>query len=151
MPDAPPLHFEDYRVGQRFRSAGITVTDAAIADFLAYDPQVFHRPQTAPQTAFGRVIASGWQTAAYTMRLMVDSGVLPPDGGVGVTAERLHWSRPVHPGDTLHILAEVESLRAFPRRRNGFVRLRVRTRNQFDQEVLSMTTMAMVQFRPEPA
>jgi acyl dehydratase len=150
MQPPAPLHFEDYYAGQRFRSAALTISDAAIAAFLEYDPQVFHRPETAGDTAFGRVIASGWQTAAYTMRLMVDAGVLPPGGGVGVSAERMRWARPVYPGDALYIVAEVEAVRSAPGQRNGFVRFRVRTRNQSDQEVFSMTTMAMVQRRPPP-
>jgi acyl dehydratase len=150
MQQPTPLYLEDYYAGQRFRSAALTVSDAAIAAFLEYDPQVFHRPETAAGTAFGRVIASGWQTAAYTMRLMVDAGVLPPGGGVGVSAERVRWARPVYPGDALYIDAAVEAVRGAPAQQHGFVRFRVRTRNQFDQEVLSMTTMAMVQRRPPP-
>jgi len=150
MPNPRPDYFEDYEAGQIFRSASIEVTDASIAAFLVYDPQVFHRPETAASTAFGRVIASGWQTAAFTMRLMVDAGVLPPSGGLGVTAERMRWGRPVYPGDSLSITAVVESLRAATATPNGFVRFRVVTKNQHDREVLRMTTMAMVQRRAEP-
>jgi acyl dehydratase len=144
-------YFEDYEVGQTFETGKIVVTEAAIAAFLEYDPQVFHRPETASATRFGRVVASGWQTAGYTMRMMVDGGVLPPSGGIGVGVEALRWVRPVYPGDSLHVVARVESLRAAPQKPSGLVRLRVWTRNQHGEDVMTMLTTTLVDRRaPSP-
>jgi acyl dehydratase len=146
-------YFEDYEIGQTFETHEIVVTDAAIEAFLEYDPQPYHRPETAPSTRFGRLVASGWQTAGYTMRLMVDGGVLPPSGGIGVGVESMRWVRPVYPGDSLHVVARVESLKAAPQKPNGLVRLRVWTRNQHGEDVMTLLTTTLVDRRapsPEP-
>ncbi len=76
---APIACFEDYETGMTFETASIVVTLEAIEEFaVAYDPQVYHRAATAPATQFGRIIASGWQTASIGMRLTVDAGIFPP-------------------------------------------------------------------------
>jgi acyl dehydratase len=137
-------YFDDYEVGLTFESRSITVTAEAIERFSEYDPQVFHRAETASETVFGRVIASGWQTAAYTMRLIVESGVFPPTGGIGVGTDELRWLRPVYAGDRLHVVVRVESLRSAPAGRSGLLRMQVWTRNQDGDDVMTQMAMAKV-------
>jgi acyl dehydratase len=150
---APIACFEDYETGMTFETASIVVTLEAIEEFaVAYDPQVYHRAATAPATQFGRIIASGWQTASFGMRLTVDAGIFPPSGAVGVEVEHLRWLKPVHDGDALHAIVRVESLKGSPGRPYGFVRLRTVLRNQHGVDVLTQTTTAMVRRRePSPA
>jgi acyl dehydratase len=144
-------HFEDYQLGQTFETREISVTEEAIAAFFAYDPQVFHRPETAAATLFGRLVASGWQTAAYTMRLMVEGGILPPSGGIGTSVDELRWLKPVYPEDRLHVVARVESLKGAPLKPRGLVRLRVWTRNQHGEDVMTQLATALVARRaPSP-
>jgi acyl dehydratase len=69
------LYLEDFAVGQVFRSAERRVTAEAIKAFAGqYDPQPFHLDETAAASSFFRgLAASGWHTAAMTMRLLVES------------------------------------------------------------------------------
>ena len=153
MSAAAIRYFEDYEIGQTFETESIEVTAAAIERFATeYDPQVYHRADAAAGTMFGRLIASGWQTAAYTMRMIVDSGAFPPSGAVGAGVDELRWLKPVYPGDTLHVVVRVESLKAKPGKTHGFVRFRVLTRNQQGEDVMTEWTTALVERRePSPA
>jgi acyl dehydratase len=86
---ADGLFLEDLRVGQCFSSGAHTVDAAQIKAFAAqFDPQPFHLDgEAAKPTLFGGLAASGWHTAAITMRLLVESG-LPLSGGITEAAER---------------------------------------------------------------
>ena len=68
------LFLEDLRVGQRFSSGSHTLDEAQIKEFAAqFDPQPFHLDgETAKGTLFGGLAASGWHTAAITMKLLVE-------------------------------------------------------------------------------
>jgi acyl dehydratase len=75
---------------------------------------------------------------------MVDAGVFPDAGGIGVGSDALRWLRPVRPGDALHAVVRVESLGAAPGKRSGTVRLRVWTRNQHGEDVMIQVATAQV-------
>jgi len=100
---------EQFAPGQRYVSAGRRVDAAAIKAFAAeFDPQPFHLDEdSARGSFFGGLAASGWHTAALTMRLLVESGFRPAGGIIGSRADELKWPRPVRPGDELHVEAEV--------------------------------------------
>jgi acyl dehydratase len=144
-------YFEDWKVGDRLESGRVTVSEAAIVAFAReYDPQDFHLdPQAARQTFFGRLSASGWQTAGYTMRLLVLSGALGP-GGIGVGVDALRWLRPVYPGDTLRIVVECTHLRRSTGKPNGLVHFKIATYNQHDEEVMRHVATALVPCRSTP-
>jgi acyl dehydratase len=138
---------EDIRVGDHFRSAGYTFTEGEILDYARrYDPQPFHTdPVAARESIFGGLVASGWHTAAITMRLIAQSEVRIAGGSIGLGLEELHWLRPVRPGDTLHV--EVEVLEVRPSRSHpdrGIVRFRNTARNQADEIVLTMVSVLYV-------
>ena len=138
-------YLEDLHVGDRFNSDPYEVTEAGIINFAReFDPQSFHLdPEIAKQTIFGGLVASGWHTAAITMRLLVTCGLNLAGGAVGLGADELRWPRPVRPGDVLRLeleIAEVQPSRSKPDR--GTVRLRYVTRNQRNETV--MTLMATV-------
>ena len=109
-------YFEDFAAGQRFASDRLTVDEAAIKEFAAaYDPQPFHLDDAAARhSLFGGLAASGWHTAALTMRLIVGSEFRPAGGILGFGGE-LAWLKPVRPGDELRIEAEILEILHYPR------------------------------------
>lgn len=114
-------------------SKSVSVSETEIIAFATqFDPQPFHTdPVAAKDTVFGGLVASGWHTAALTMRLFVESDLDPAGGLVGAGAEVLDWPRPVRPGDTLHVEVEVLSVRESKTRpTQGMIVVRAVTVNQ---------------------
>ena len=144
--------FEEFAVGQRYRSNGtVTVTAERIKSFAAeFDPQPFHLDEEAAKsTFFGELVASGWLTAAITMRLLVDSDMRPAGGNIGAGGEELRWPQPVRPGDMLRLEAEVVDVRPSRSRQDvGVVKVRLTTLNQRDEVVQRATPTMIVLRRP---
>jgi acyl dehydratase len=103
------LRFAEFHVGQKFRSAALTVTADEIKAFAhQFDPQQFHLDDAAAEAGpFKGLAASGWHTAALTMRLLVEGGIPIAGGIIGAGVDELRWLRPVRPGDKLHVESEV--------------------------------------------
>ena len=147
---AARLYLEDLHVGQTFPTGSITVTTEAIKAFARdYDPQPFHLDEAAAEASlFGGLAASGWHTAALSMRLLVDG--LPIAGGlIGVGGETT-WPRPTRPGDTLTVHIEVLEItpsRSRPDR--GMVRTLNETRNQNGEPVQISRLGIVVWRRPD--
>ena len=143
--------FEELQLGDTFRTAEITVTEAEIIAFgQRFDPQPFHTDgEAAKPTLFGRLVASGWHTAALSMGLMV-RGEMRLDGGViGQGVEGLRWPRPVLPGDRLRVVTEILELRPAPARPDrGLIKLHCRTLNQTGKAVQDMTATLLIARRP---
>ena len=144
-------YLEDLHVGDRFNSGPYEVTEADIINFAReFDPQPFHLDvERARQSIFGGLVASGWHTAAITMRLLVTCGLNLVGGAVGLGANELRWPRPVRPGDVLRLeleIVEVRPSRSKPDR--GTVRLRYVTRNQKNEVVMTLEATALVPKRP---
>ncbi len=145
MPEA--LYLEDLYVGQRFTSAPHRLDADQIKRFAAeYDPQPFHLDEEAAKDSlFGGLAASGWHTAAMTMRMLVDSVPLA-DGLVGAELQ-LAWPRPTRPGMTLHVVGEVVEIRPSRSKPDmAIVTMRNETRDQ-DGEVLQLFTVKMPVFK----
>lgn len=143
---------DDYQPGQRFVTAARLMSEDAAKDFAtAFDPQPFHLDaDAAADSTFGKLVVSGWHTAALTMRLMVDSDFQPANGIVGFRVDELNWKRPVSPGDRLHAVMEVLAVtpsRSKPDR--GVLKLRISTINQEDEAVQDMTANLLVMRRPD--
>jgi len=148
---ADARYLEDFLVGQTFTSGSITLTSEQIKTFASqFDPQPFHLDETAATASFfGGLVASGWHTAALTMRLLVDSELKIAGGLIGVAADELKWPRPVRPGDTLHAVSEVLEVRPSKSRPDqGMVKVRTQTFNQGDQPVLILVANLVVPRRP---
>ena len=143
-------YLEDFAVGQTFRSDRVQIGEEQIRAFAAeFDPQPFHLdPQAARDTILGGLAASGWHTAAITMRLLVDSEVRPAGGFIGAGIDELRWPRPVRPGDELHVECEVLEVRPSKSRSDqGVVRVRTTTLNQRGEAVLSYISTLLVKRR----
>lgn len=148
-----PLYFEDLTIGQQFLTSSHTIDLDQIVRFAReFDPQPFHVDAQAAQSGpFRALVASGWHTAAITMRLMVE-GVPIASGIVGGGGE-LSWTRPVLPGDTLRVVAtivEITPSRSRPDR--GTVKIKCETRNQRDEPVQVFSATIIVPRRsPSPS
>lgn len=146
-------YYEDFVVGAKVESGTFTLEkDELIAFAERYDPQYMHiDEEAAKEGPIGRLIASGWQTAAICMRLAVLSGYIPPRGALGLGIDDLRWLAPVFPGDTLRGVFEV--LEAIPSQKQprGRVRTRLELFNQDGVKVLTMVNSAMISRRPAGA
>lgn len=143
----PDLYLEDYAVGQLFKHGSVTVDAEAIKAFAReFDPQPFHTDEEAARdTFFQGLAASGWHTAALTMRLFVESGLKPAGGLIGAGVEDLRWPRAVRPGDVLRIEVEVIEVRSsHSRPTHGLVKTRAVTLNQKDEPVQVQVTSVFV-------
>jgi acyl dehydratase len=146
------LYLQDLEPGQKCRSGKLTVSAEQIKAFAAeFDPQPFHLDEMAAKdTIFRGHAASGWHTAALTMRLLVDSEFRPAGGIVGAGFEELKWPLPVRPGDALHAEFEVLEVRASKSRpEQGIAKVRGTTFNQEDQAVQVFVANLIVQRRSE--
>ena len=139
------LYFDDLHVGQRFTSREHSLDLEAIREFAGkFDPQPFHLDEEAgKQSLFGGMVASGWHTAAITMRLIVDS--VPIAGGVIGLGGEISWPGPAIPGTRLHLETEIVELRASKSRPDrGIVTLRCETVNDHGETVQKLVTTIVV-------
>jgi len=144
------FYLEDLHVGQRFASGTHAVDEAQIKAFAGqFDPQPFHLDDaTAKHTMFAGLAASGWHTAAITMRLLVDGGA-PIAGGVIGAGGEIAWPKPTRPGDILQVKSEILDVtpsRSRPDR--GMVTVRSETFNQRGEIVQTLTAKLIVPRRP---
>jgi acyl dehydratase len=143
-----PLFYEDLAVGQIYRTNGSTTLDAeAIKAFASsFDPQPFHLDEAAAaDTFFQGLAASGWHTAAITMRLLVTDGAPIAGGIIGAGVEELRWPHPVRPGDRLRLQSEVMEMRPMKSRPQfGLVKMRTTTLNQNNEPVQIFTANLIV-------
>ena len=145
-------YFEDFVIGQVFNSGRLRVDKEAIVAFAReFDPQPYHiDEEAARESVFGELVASGWHTAALTMRLLVDSEFRPAGGILGVGFDELSWPRPVRPGDELQVRSEVLEARPSKSRPDrGMIRARNTTFNQNNEAVQIFTAKLIVPRRPE--
>lgn len=143
-------YFEDYTVGDIFEFGDRLVTaDEIVAFATEYDPQPFHLDDAAgQQTHFGGLVASGWQTAGFMMRMLVDN-ILSPETSLGSPGlDQLRWLRPVRPGDRLRVRATIlEAKRSRSRPEMGTFRQLTEVLNQKDEVVMTVTSVGMVRVR----
>ena len=144
-------YLEDFAVGQTFGSGRLRLTEGRIKSFASeFDPQPFHLDEEAARdTIFRGLAASGWHTAAVTMRLLVESELKPVCGVIGAGFEELRWPRPVRPGDELRVESEVLDVRPSQSRPDqGLIKVRTTTLNQDGQVVQVFTGNLLVPRRP---
>jgi acyl dehydratase len=141
---------EDFTPGQIFRSERFVMTIEAIKAFAReYDPQPFHLDEEAARDSlFEGLAASGWHTAAVTMKLLTTSPFRPAGGHVGGRLEELRWPLPTRPGDELRVESEILEVRASESRHGyGWLRVRTTTFNQADEIVQTYVGNVIVRAR----
>ena len=140
------LYLEDLRVGQRFTSGTYVMEESRMKAFAAeFDPQPFHLDESAAQASvFRGLAASGWHTAAATMRLLVNGGLHFANGLIGVAGE-IEWPRPTRPGDTLQVESEILEIKPSRSKPNqAMVTVRNTTSNQNGEPVYLFTVKILV-------
>jgi len=147
-------YFEDFRVGERFVSGGMTMTEAGIIEFARqWDPQPFHTDvEFAKKWTFGGLIASGLHTMAVTLKLWLEQGVFRAcslgSPGIG----EVQFPRPVRPADTLRVVTDIVELRISASRPDrGIARIRQVTINQLGEPVMEQETTVFLKRRPVQA
>ncbi len=145
------LYLEDIAIGHTFGTETVVVDTDKIKAFAAeFDPQPFHLDESAAATTmFGGLAASGWHTAALTMRMIVNGEFQIVGGLIGLGVEELRWPRPVRPGDVLGVDSEVLDIRPSKSQPDrGIVRIRNTTRNQRGETVMIQVVNILVPRRP---
>ena len=138
-------YLEDFAPGQKYGSGRLRVESERIKSFAAeFDPQPFHQDEDAARRSiFGGLAASGWHTAAITMKLNAEGG-LPLAGGIVGAGGEITWPRPTRPGDILRVESEVLEIKpSRSRPERGMVTVRSETLNQRD-EVLQVLVAKLV-------
>ena len=146
----PIFHLDDLRVGQKFETGSYRMDEARMKAFAAeFDPQPFHLDEAAAKASvFHGLAASGWHTAAATMRMIVDGKFKLAGGSVGLGGE-IAWPLPTRPGDTLRVHTEVvEIVPSKSKPNQAIVKIRNVTVNQKGEEVQVFTAKLMVFKRP---
>jgi len=143
-------YFDDFKVGERFRSKGVTLTEADVISFaLAYDPQPFHIDvAAAAKSPFGELIASGLHTFALAWRMFLQEGLLSACSLGSPGVDELRWTAPVKPGDTIYTEAEVlETRPSTSKPDRGTLRMGYRVVNQRNETVLTMAIVHILKKR----
>jgi len=146
----PTLYLDDLCIGDRFSSAEHALDEQQIMAFAQqFDPQPFHLSESAAKsTMFAGLAASGWHTAAITMRLLVTSG-MPLQGGIIGSGGEISWPQPTRASDILHVESEILEItpsRSRPDR--GMVKLRSETRNQRGELLQLFVSKLVVSRKP---
>jgi acyl dehydratase len=146
-----PRYLEDLKPARAFESRRHTISQEEIIAFARqYDPQPFHLdPEAAKSSFFGKLIASGWHTAALTMKLLTEAEMDLAGGIIGAGMEDLKWPTPLVPGDTTHVRVEIIESRASKSRPEiGIVRARVQALREDGTAVQEMIANLIVPTKP---
>lgn len=143
--------FEDFHVGDAFRSPAKTFTESEIVDYaFTYDPQPFHIDKRAAEDSmYGGLIASGWQVMAVAFRLFMQTN---PFGNASLGSpgvDELRWLRPVRPGDSIRTIVtcgETRPSRSKPDR--GIAILEYNVVNQHEETVMTLKAVQLLRRRP---
>jgi acyl dehydratase len=148
---APARYFEDFKAGDRFESASLTISEPLILEYARfYDPQVFHTdPEAAKATVYGGLIASGLQTIGIAFKLFFETGVLSACSLGSPGLDEIRWKAPVRPGDTLRVVAEiVETRPSSSKPDRGIVRILYTMLNQRGETVTTLIGNQLCRRRP---
>jgi len=144
-------YLEDFAVGQVYKTGRLRIEGDRIKSFASeFDPQPYHLDDdVARSTIFAGLAASGWHTAAATMRLMVEGDLKPAGGIIGLGFEEFRWPKPVRPDDELRVESEVLEVRPSKSRPDqGLVKLRNTTLNQNGEPVQVTVGSLLVPRKP---
>ena len=143
------LFFEDFPAGERIEYSRVEVTAEAIVAFARdFDPQPFHLDDEAGREVAGGLIASGWQTTAFLLRMNCDAFLMRAAtvGDAGV--EEINWLRPVRPGDTLRVRRHTRFARLLDKGAQGELEFLFEVLNGKDEVVMTQRSLMTIERRP---
>lgn len=143
------LYFEDFKIGQCFTSNSYQISKQEIIEFATkYDPQIFHtNEELAKNSFFGTLVASGWHTAAITMKLIIESDMKVKNGMIGAGVE-VSWPKPTYPDDILTVYSTILELNEPKSKPDcGFILVESLTKNQNNEIIMREKSRIMVQKR----
>jgi len=144
-------YFEDFEIGRRFTTRGMTLTEADIIQFAQlYDPQPFHIDKVAAQdSAFGTLIASGLHTMCVALRMVVQENIFTEASMGSPGMDQVRWHQPVYPGDTLTTSVEVmDAAPSTSKPDRGRARMAYTVHNQHGDTVMTFTAWQILKRRP---
>jgi acyl dehydratase len=147
-------HYEDLTVGERVTLGTTRVTKDMIISFATeFDPFPFHLDEKAAKASLlGGLAASGWQTAALSLRLLVDAFLskIASMGSFGFTD--LKWKQPLMVDDSIAGTATITSMRRSKSHRDrGILVIAFDIRNQKGEQVMTMNLTNLVEVRDPSA
>ena len=158
-------YIDDLRVGDVLMTGRHTFNADEIKAFARrFDPQPFHLDEeAAARSHFGALCASGWQTAAVWMRLLIDYRRAEADAmiargepvavnGPALGFRDLKWQKPVYVGDVVDYKTVLTEVR-FSNSRPGYGLMTTLTTgvNQSGVTVISFISTNFVERRPASA
>lgn len=144
-------YYEDYTLGEVVEANGVSLSESDVLDFaLRYDPQPFHLDREAAQRSiFGGLIASGWQTGALALRMLIQAGLIGKGSMGSPGLDELRFLKPVRPGDTLYAKARVEAMRESASKPDrGIVLVQYWVENHKGETVMSFKGNQLIAKRP---
>jgi len=142
-------YFEDFAVGDRFKSPSRTLTDAHFLFFAGVtgDNHPLHYDvEYAKKTRFGRPLAHGLLLASLTAVGTSTLGPIIEDSIVAFVEQTTRFRAPAFVGDTVYPEHEVVGLER--RRSAGLLTLRVAVKNQRGETVLEGEHKYLIAYRP---
>lgn len=144
-----PRFFEDFQVGEEFRTRSRTITEADIVAFagLTGDYTFLHvDAEAAKTTPFGQRIAHGAMIYSYSIGLMTQLNLMEGTVIAFYGLDRLRAIKPTFIGDTIHVVKRVTDLRLKDPGR-GLVGFDTTILNQHGQAVMVYTDKVLVRAR----
>ena len=145
------MYFDDLPVGYSFETEGRTLSEDDILAFARqWDRQYFHTdPEAAKASPYGGLIASGFHTMLTAFALILEANVWTEASMGSPGMDTLRWVRPVRPGDTLRVEAEVTSSTPSKSRNDrGRTGFQHRVLNQNDEVVMTFNCVNILARRP---
>jgi acyl dehydratase len=140
-------YYEDIDVGETFEFGTYETTREEMVSFAeSYDPQPFHTGDVATDI-FDGLVASGWYTAAATIRVLVDNYASESGAMASIGHDKLRWPAPVRPGDVLSVSMRMGEKEIYDDRR-GLVHQEIETVRDDDETVLWMDALVLYPLEP---
>jgi len=130
-------YLEDFAVGQKYISAGRTVTESDIAWFAGLSgdmSSVSINTEIAKRSDFGGRIAQGMLGSSILFGLWVRLGLMELNG-IALLASNWKYVLPIRPGDTIHADCEVTQVKLSSKPYKGTVFMQINGVNQVEEVV----------------
>jgi acyl dehydratase len=146
-------YFDEFRVGDRFRTAGWTVTETHIVSFCGavglHEPLFTNRHYMETATAFGGLVAPGPMIlATAAAQFGTESGWFDGTVMAMVGIDNVRFKAPLRRDDTMYVNVEIVALTPTRKPGRGIVTQRLTVENQRGEAVLEFEMSELVMAKP---